>query len=222
MAAVRALAGPHRQARDGRLQHHRRDRRHAPPRRPGRARRRQLRDGEPQLVRLLGGPDAAPPRRGSRCTAIATASGMFSRHPALGIGFQAYQTLWRLAGVDHMHVHGLQGKFAQADDEVIASARDCLTPLADPAPGRPRDAGLLVRPMGRHRAGDARRPCRSGDLLFMCRRRHPRASGRARRAGVTSIRQAWAAVQRGRAACRRRARTRRSCGRRSRFFGKPR
>ena len=41
--------------------------------------------------------------------------GMLSRHPLLGMSFQAYQTLWRLAGVDHMHVHGLQGKFAQTD-----------------------------------------------------------------------------------------------------------
>ena len=46
--------------------------------------------------------------------------------------FQPYQALWRLAGVDHMHVHGLAGKFAQADDEVVRSAHDCLTPLADP------------------------------------------------------------------------------------------
>ncbi|MBS0343020.1 MAG: ribulose 1,5-bisphosphate carboxylase, partial [Proteobacteria bacterium] len=49
--------------------------------------------------------------------------GAMSRHPLLGIGFGAYQALWRLAGVDHMHVHGLQGKFAQHDQEVIDSAR---------------------------------------------------------------------------------------------------
>ena len=42
-----------------------------------------------------------------------------------------YQLLWRLAGVDHMHVHGLDGKFAQPDDEVIDGARDCLSPLGD-------------------------------------------------------------------------------------------
>lgn len=48
--------------------------------------------------------------------------GALSRHPLLGFSFQAWQTLWRLAGVDHMHVHGLQGKFSQTDDEVIASA----------------------------------------------------------------------------------------------------
>src|SRR5690606_2171599 len=45
--------------------------------------------------------------------------GAMSRHPLLGISFQAYQALWRLAGVDHMHVHGLQGKFSQTDEEVV-------------------------------------------------------------------------------------------------------
>src|SRR5262245_60829932 len=44
--------------------------------------------------------------------------GALSRHPLLGISFQAYQTLWRLSGVDHMHVHGVHGKFAQDDEEV--------------------------------------------------------------------------------------------------------
>ena len=48
-----------------------------------------------------------------------------------GFSFQAWQTLWRLAGVDHMHVHGLQGKFSQTDEEVIESARDTLAPLCD-------------------------------------------------------------------------------------------
>ncbi|KAG0774347.1 hypothetical protein G6F22_014135 [Rhizopus arrhizus] len=55
--------------------------------------------------------------------------GALSRAPLLGMDFQAYQTLWRLAGVDHMHVHGLQGKFAQDDREVVESARDCLASL---------------------------------------------------------------------------------------------
>jgi ribulose-bisphosphate carboxylase large chain len=57
--------------------------------------------------------------------------GALSRAPALGISFNAYQVLWRLAGVDHMHVHGLAGKFAQTDEEVVSAARDCLTPLAE-------------------------------------------------------------------------------------------
>jgi ribulose-bisphosphate carboxylase large chain len=33
--------------------------------------------------------------------------GMLTRHPLLGIDFKAYQKLWRLVGVDQMHVNGL-------------------------------------------------------------------------------------------------------------------
>jgi ribulose-bisphosphate carboxylase large chain len=123
--------------------------------------------------------------------------GMWSRHPALGIDFQPYAMLWRLAGVDHMHVHGLAGKFAQEDEEVRGSARDCLTPLADPA-----DASDVVMPAfsSGQWAGtlaptlDA---VPSADLMFMCGGgilAHPMGSA----AGVTSVRQAWAAWQQGR------------------------
>ncbi len=60
--------------------------------------------------------------------------GMFSRDPLLGMDFRAYQTFWRLAGVDHLHVNGLSNKFSESDESVIASARACLTPLFE-APG---------------------------------------------------------------------------------------
>jgi ribulose-bisphosphate carboxylase large chain len=56
--------------------------------------------------------------------------GAMGRHPLLGIGFGAYQTLYRLAGVDHMHVHGIGGKFSDDAAEVAAAARRSLTPLA--------------------------------------------------------------------------------------------
>jgi hypothetical protein len=63
----------HRQARDGGLQHHRRDRRDEAPRRPGRARRRLLRDGQPELVRPLRHPDLRRTHRW-HCTGTATAT----------------------------------------------------------------------------------------------------------------------------------------------------
>lgn len=56
--------------------------------------------------------------------------GAFHRHPALGMSVPAYQALYRLAGVDHMHVHGIGGKFADADEEVAAAARLCGRNLA--------------------------------------------------------------------------------------------
>ena len=120
--------------------------------------------------------------------------GALSRHPMLGIGFQAYQVLWRLAGVDHMHVHGLAGKFSQSDAEVIASARDCYTPLAEglddavmPAFSSGQWAGTVAptwAAVGRD------------DLLFMAGGgilAHPGGPA----AGVASIRQAWAAARAG-------------------------
>jgi ribulose-bisphosphate carboxylase large chain len=119
--------------------------------------------------------------------------GAFSRHPLLGISFQAYQVLWRLAGVDHMHVHGLQGKFAQEDSEVVASARDCLMPMDDqsddrvmPAFSSGQWAGTV--PVTWNAIGH-------DDLLFMAGggiMAHPDGPA----AGVASIRQAWDAVAR--------------------------
>jgi ribulose-bisphosphate carboxylase large chain len=122
--------------------------------------------------------------------------GMFSRHPALGMDFQPYQLLWRLAGVDHMHVHGLQGKFSQPDDEVIESARDCLTPLADPAD---RDDAVMPAFSSGQWAGTLPATLAAvpgGDLMFMCGGgilAHPGGA----RGGVTSLRQAWRAVRDG-------------------------
>lgn len=121
--------------------------------------------------------------------------GMWARHPALGLDFQPYAALWRLAGVDHLHVHGLGGKFAQHDDEVRRSARDCLTPLADPAdradtvlPAFSSGQWAGTLPMTLDAVPEA-------DLLFMAGGgilAHPMGAA----AGVASLRQAaqaWAA-----------------------------
>lgn len=119
--------------------------------------------------------------------------GALSRHPALGIGFLAYQTLWRLAGVDHMHVHGLGGKFAQEDVEVVASAKNCLTPLCDeddrvmPAFSSGQWAGTVEQTY---------RAVETTDLLFMAGggiMAHPGGPAE----GVASIRDAWQALEAG-------------------------
>jgi ribulose-bisphosphate carboxylase large chain len=50
--------------------------------------------------------------------------------------FIAYQKLWRLAGIDHTHVNGIDNKFCEENESVIASARECLTPMFEaPLPG---------------------------------------------------------------------------------------
>jgi ribulose-bisphosphate carboxylase large chain len=60
--------------------------------------------------------------------------GYLSRHPLLGWSYVAWQKIWRLAGADHMHVNGLQSKFSESDESVIASARACLTPMFESKP----------------------------------------------------------------------------------------
>ncbi len=120
--------------------------------------------------------------------------GALSRDPALGIGYQAYQSLWRLAGVDHVHVHGLQGKFAQPDEEVVGSAQDCQRRLSSihddrvlPAFSSGQWAGTVPATWS---------ALQSDDLLFMSGGgilAHPKGPA----AGVVSIRQAWAAVREG-------------------------
>jgi ribulose-bisphosphate carboxylase large chain len=120
--------------------------------------------------------------------------GALSRHPLLGFSFQAWQTLWRLAGVDHMHVHGLQGKFSQTDDEVIESAHDTLKPLTEEIDDRVLPAFSNGQWAGTVPATWA--SVRSNDLLFMSGGgilAHPDGPA----AGVASLQQAWDAVQQG-------------------------
>ncbi|MFP3353706.1 RuBisCO large subunit C-terminal-like domain-containing protein, partial [Pseudoalteromonas sp. SIMBA_153] len=63
--------------------------------------------------------------------------GALTRCPQLGFSFEVYQKIWRLAGIDHLHVNGIQGKFYEADDSVIASAKSCLAPFAGMRPLMP-------------------------------------------------------------------------------------
>ena len=58
--------------------------------------------------------------------------GMYGRHPLLGVEYPAWQKLWRLAGVDHLHVNGLRNKFSEPDDSVVRGIRACLKPMYRP------------------------------------------------------------------------------------------
>ena len=119
--------------------------------------------------------------------------GLWSRHPALGMSYVAYQKFWRVGGVDHMHVNGLQNKFSEDDDTVIASAKACLTPLFK-EPSR----GCEVMPVfsSGQWAGQAEGTWQrlgSADLIFASGggiMGHPGGIA----AGVRSIRQAWEAA----------------------------
>jgi ribulose-bisphosphate carboxylase large chain len=126
--------------------------------------------------------------------------GAFARHPLLGIGFDAYQALYRLAGVDHMHVHGIGGKFSDHADEVEAAARRCLEPLAVDAAPDAADAVMPAFSSGQW-AGTlpvTARAAGSSDFMFMAGGgilAHPQGPA----AGVASLRQAWEAVAAGEA-----------------------
>ena len=119
--------------------------------------------------------------------------GLLGRSPALGVSFPAWQKLWRLAGIDHVHVNGLDNKFCESNDSVIASARECLTPMfAPPSPG------CQIMPV----FSSGQTACQvpgtwqalgSVDLIHACGGGiigHPGGAA----AGVRSLRQAWEAA----------------------------
>lgn len=117
--------------------------------------------------------------------------GYLSRHPQLGWSYVAWQKLWRLAGVDHMHVNGLGNKFCEPDDSVIASARACLTPMSDAKP-------CVVMPVfssGQtvHQPPETFRQLGSLDLIYAAGggiMAHPDGPA----AGVRSLRESWEAT----------------------------
>jgi ribulose-bisphosphate carboxylase large chain len=121
--------------------------------------------------------------------------GMYGRSPAIGMSYVAYQKFWRLAGVDHMHVNGLGNKFCESDESVIASARECLTPMFD-VPGR----GCEIMPVfssgqSAKQAPGTYRALGTTDLIFAAGggvMAHPGGVG----AGVRALRQAWEAAAR--------------------------
>ncbi len=55
--------------------------------------------------------------------------GMLTRCPMLGMDFSAYQKIWRLVGVDQIHVNGLGNKFWEPDDSVVRSIEALGRPL---------------------------------------------------------------------------------------------
>jgi ribulose-bisphosphate carboxylase large chain len=117
--------------------------------------------------------------------------GSLSRAPLLGWSYVAWQKFWRLAGADHMHVNGLANKFAEPDDSVVASARECLTPLF-------ADKPCLAMPVFSSGQSAAQVPAThaalgSSDLIFAAGggiMAHPGGPA----AGVAALREAWDAA----------------------------
>lgn len=115
--------------------------------------------------------------------------GMLNRHPLLGMEFPAYQKLWRLAGVDQIHVNGLQNKFWEPDDSVVQSITACLQPLL---------GGYSILPVVSSgqwggQAPETYRRTHTTDLLYLAGGgilAHPDGPA----AGVIALQQAWEAA----------------------------
>jgi ribulose-bisphosphate carboxylase large chain len=118
--------------------------------------------------------------------------GMLTRAPLLGMNFAAYNKLWRLVGVDQLHVNGLRNKYWETDESVIDALKHCLTPLFKtedrllPVVGSGMWAGQLPETYAR---------AQSADFMYIAGggiQGHPGGPA----AGVRSLMQAWeAAIQ---------------------------
>jgi ribulose-bisphosphate carboxylase large chain len=117
--------------------------------------------------------------------------GMLTRSPYLGVDFRAYQKIWRLAGVDHLHCNGLRNKFWEPDESVIASARALLTPLYADKPYVVMP--VLASAQWAGQAVDSYKALGTSDVMYVCGGgivAHPAGIA----AGVASVRQAWEAA----------------------------
>jgi ribulose-bisphosphate carboxylase large chain len=120
--------------------------------------------------------------------------GYLSRSPSLGWDFAAWQKIWRLAGVDHLHVNGLRNKFSEPDDVVVAAARSVVTPLFESSPMKVvpvfSSAQTGLQAHDTYRAlGHADLIVTAGGGIFG----HPDGVA----SGVAALRQAWQAAQAG-------------------------
>jgi ribulose-bisphosphate carboxylase large chain len=112
--------------------------------------------------------------------------GMLTRHPLLGIDFKAYQKLWRLAGVDQLHVNGIQNKFWESDDSVVNSIEACLTKMFEHKTVMP----VVSSGQWGGQAFETWRRTKTVDLLYMAGggiMAHPMGPA----AGVIALQQAW-------------------------------
>jgi ribulose-bisphosphate carboxylase large chain len=119
--------------------------------------------------------------------------GLLGRSQDFSVSFVAWQKIWRLAGVDHLHCNGISNKFWEPDESVIASARECLRPMFD-APAK----GCEIMPVfssgqTAQQAHPTYAALGSTDLIFAAGggiMGHPGGIA----AGVQSLRDAWEAA----------------------------
>jgi ribulose-bisphosphate carboxylase large chain len=114
------------------------------------------------------------------------------RHPGLGVSYQGWQQLARLAGADHIHVSGLRSKFYELDAEVAAN----IAALREPLGGTILPVPALSSGQNVHTPAPTFQAVGTTDLMMLAGggiAAHPDGPG----AGVRSLRQAWEAAAAG-------------------------
>lgn len=111
------------------------------------------------------------------------------RHPGLGVDYQVWQQLARLAGADHIHVSGLRSKFYESDAEVAANIAALRKPLGKTlVPVPTLSSGQNV-----HTPGPTWDAISTTDVMMLAGggiAAHPDGPA----AGLRSLRQAWDAA----------------------------
>lgn len=118
--------------------------------------------------------------------------GMYTRSPHLGMGFRAYHKIWRLAGVDHIHVNGLKNKFWEPDDSVVNSIQACFEPFLGGYPVMP----VISSGQTGMQAPETYRRINSVDVMYLAgggMMAHPGGPP----AGNVALRQCWEAAVKG-------------------------
>jgi ribulose-bisphosphate carboxylase large chain len=115
--------------------------------------------------------------------------GFLGRPRRWGMTFAAYQALWRMAGIDHLHVNGFANKFWEPDASVADSMRACVADLGGVG------AALPVVSSGQWggQAVDQYATVPTQDFMYMCGggiQGHPDGPA----AGVRAVRAAWDAA----------------------------
>ena len=114
-----------------------------------------------------------------------------TRHPGLGMDFKVWQQFWRLLGVDQFQINGIRVKYWEPDESFVQSFKAVSTPLfaVDDCPLPVAGSGQW----GGQAHDTFERTGRTVDLMYLCGGgivSHPGGPG----AGVTAVRQAWAAA----------------------------
>lgn len=118
--------------------------------------------------------------------------GMMTRHPLLGIDFKAYQQIARLTGIDQLHVNGIDNKFWESNDSVVASMNACLQPQWNHRVVMP----VVSSGQWGGQAFETYRRVPTTDLLYMAGggiMAHPMGPA----SGVRALQQAWEAAAQG-------------------------